>query len=170
MSHQSGPGETLIEEGIVTGLIPARGNQPAQATVRLETGEHCERCAANFLCRPADGDRRMMDVLDPIGVRVGDRVQVEVPGGALLKASILVYGLPLLLLLAGVILGMLIWPEGRPMRDLWSFLLGVGLAAAALPWIRHMVRRTESGGGRILPARIVGVCTGRPPPDHQALV
>ncbi len=154
-------GETLIEEGIVTALIPARVNQPAQATVRLETGEHCERCAANVLCRPTDGDRRMMDVLDPIGVAVGDRVQVAVPGGAVLKASLLVYGLPLLLLLAGVVIGMFIWPEGRPMRDLWSFLLGVGLAAAALPWVRHVVRRAESGGGRILPARIVGVCGER---------
>ena len=151
-------GETLIEEGIVTALIPASGGKPSQATVRLEIGEHCGQCAANVLCRPADGDRRMMDVLDPIGVAVGDRVQVAVPGGAVLKASLLVYGLPLLLLLAGVGIGMFIWPEGRPMRDLWSFLLGIGLAAAALPFVRHAVRRAESGGGRILPARIVGVC------------
>ncbi len=147
-------GETLLEEGVVLAVLPARGDQPAQATVRLLAGDHCEGCAARVLCRPTEGDRRVMDVLDPLGVTVGDRVQVAVPGGAVLKASFLVYGVPLLLLLAGVGLGTLVVPAGAPLRDLWSFLIGAGLAAAAVPWVKRTVQRIESGGGRILPARI----------------
>lgn len=147
-------GETLLEEGVVLAVIPARGDQPAQATVRLSAGDHCEGCPASALCRPDAGDRRVMDVLDPLGVAVGDRVQVAVPGGAILKASFLIYGLPLLLLLAGVGLGTLVFSATQPLRDLWSFLMGAALAAAAVPWVRRTVRRCEAGGGRVLPARI----------------
>lgn len=150
----TGTGETLLEEGVVLAVTPADGDRPAQATVRLEAGDHCEGCPASVMCRPSDGERRVMDVLDPIGVAVGDRVRVAVPGGAVLKASFLVYGLPLLLLLAGVGLGTLILPSEQPLRDLWSFLMGVALAAAAIPWVMRTVRRIESGGGHILPARI----------------
>ena len=152
--QQSGHGETLLEEGIVLSVIPASGDRPAQATVRLMAGDHCEGCPANVLCKPADNDRRLMDVLDPVGVAVGDHVQVAVPGGAVLKASFLVYGLPLVLLLAGVGLGTLLWPATERLRDLYSFLLGVTLAAAAIPWVKRTVQRIETGGGSILPARI----------------
>jgi sigma-E factor negative regulatory protein RseC len=149
-------GETLVEKGVVVAVIPAAAGHPAQATVRLEASDHCEGCPASCLCRPTSDDRRLMDVLDPIGVAIGDQVTVAVPGGAILKASFLVYGLPLLLLLAGVGLGTRIWPASEPLRDLWSFLVGVGLAAAAVPWVKRTVQRLEAGGGAILPARIEG--------------
>ncbi len=147
-------GEVLIETGVVLAVLPPLGGRPAQATVRLLASDQCEGCPASCVCRPAGGDRRLMDVLDPIGVTVGDRVQVAVPGGAVLRASFLVYGLPLLLLLLGVGLGTRIWPATEPMRDLWSFLVGVGLAAAAVPWVRQTVQRLERGGGQVLAARI----------------
>ena len=153
-SPPTGAGEILLEEGVVLAVTPAIGDRPAQATVRLEAGDHCEGCPASAMCRPSDGDRRLMDAVDPIGVAVGDRVRVAVPGGAVLKASFLVYGLPLLLLLAGVGLGTLVLPAEQPLRDLWSFLMGVALAVAAVPWVMRTVRRIESGGGSILPARI----------------
>jgi positive regulator of sigma E activity len=89
-------------------------------------------------------------------VAVGDRVRVAVPGGAVLKASFLVYGLPLLLLLAGVWFGSLIWPAEVALRDLWSFLLGAALAAAAVPLVRQIVQQTEVAGGPMLAARIEG--------------
>jgi positive regulator of sigma E activity len=147
-------GETLLEEGVVLAVTPPVGDRPAQARVRLLAGDHCEGCPAGAFCRPTGDERRLMDVLDPVGVKVGDHVQVAVPGGAILKASFLIYGLPLLLLLVGVGLGTLIWPAGEHLRDLWSFLLGAALAGAAVPWVRRLVERAESAGGRLLPARI----------------
>lgn len=147
-------GETLLEEGVVLAVTPALGDRPAEARVRLLAGDHCEGCPAGAFCRPSGDERRFMDVLDPVGVAVGDHVQVAVPGGAVLKASFLIYGLPLLLLLAGVGLGTLIWPATDRFRDLWSSLAGIALAGAAVPLVRHLVRRAETGGGRILPARI----------------
>jgi len=147
-------GETLLEEGIVVAVTPAAADRPARAQVRLLAGDHCEGCPAAVMCRPAGGDRRLMDVSDPLGVAVGDRVEVAVPGGQVLKASLLVYGLPLLLLLLGVWLGTEFFPPTDPLRDLWSFLVGAGLAAAAVPLVRATLRRTEAEGGPLLAARI----------------
>jgi len=147
-------GETLCEEGVVLAVKPATGADPGLATVRLMPGNHCEGCPANSVCKPGGDDRRLMDVHDPLGVAVGDRVRVAVSGNSVLTASFLVYGLPLLLLLAGVGLGTLIWSPGNPLRDLWSFLLGAALAGFALLFVRRTVCRAEAAGGQILAARV----------------
>jgi sigma-E factor negative regulatory protein RseC len=157
MSHIVVPearGEILEEEGLVLAVEPAHDDAPAIARVRLLAGDHCEGCPAKSMCRPEAGDRRIMEVADPVGVVVGDRVRVSVPGGAVLKASFLVYGLPLLLLLLGVWLGTVIWAPEVALRDLWSFLLGAALAAAAVPLVRRTVQQTEAAGGPLLAAQI----------------
>jgi len=151
----TGPrGETLLEEGVVLALMPGTGTEPARVRVRLLAGDHCEGCPASSMCKPDSDERRILEVCDTVGVGVGDRVRVAVPGGAVLRASFLVYGLPLIMLLAGVALGTKIWPAENAMRDLWSFLLGVGLAGAAVFVVSRMVRQAESGGGQILEPRI----------------
>ena len=149
-------GETLLEEGLVLSVTPAAGDRPAHAKVRLLAGDHCEGCPASVICKPESGDKRLIDVVDPVGVEVGERVRVMVPGGAVLKASFLVYGLPLLLMLVGVWLGTRIWPAENGMRDLWSFLLGAGLAAGAFPLVRAMMKRAEVEGGQMLEPKIDG--------------
>lgn len=146
--------ETLLEEGVVLGLETEANRVRAQ--VRLLAGDHCEGCPASGICKPDSDDRRILEVLDPVGVAVGDRVKVAVPGGAVLQASFLVYGLPLILLLIGVAAGMRIWPADEPMRDLWSFLLGAGLAALAVP-VAALVARRRQAGGSLLEPRIAGV-------------
>ncbi|HOX24493.1 MAG TPA: SoxR reducing system RseC family protein [Candidatus Krumholzibacteria bacterium] len=150
-------GEVLLEEGVVLALIPAAGGRPARVRVRLEAGEHCEGCSAHSLCKPDSGDRRLLDAIDQVGVTVGDRVRVAVPGGAVLRVSLLVYGLPLLLLLVGAAAGARFFAAGDPLRDLWSFLLGIALAGAALPLVRRAADRTEAAGGQVLEARVEGI-------------
>jgi positive regulator of sigma E activity len=150
-------GETLLEEGVVLAVMPAEGAAPARARVRLVAGDHCEGCPACAICKPDTGDRRLMDVTDPLGVAVGDHVRVAVPGGAVLKASFLVYGVPLLMLLLGVWLGSLVWPEGGGLTDLWSFLMGAALAGAAMPLVSRTVRRAEKDGQSVLTPSIAGV-------------
>jgi len=143
--------EILLEEGVVLELVPTEAQAPARARVRLVAGEHCEGCPASGICRPDSDDRRVLDVVDPLGVTVGERVKVAVPGGAVLQASFLVYGLPLLLLVAGVVAGLSIWPAENPMRDLWSFLLGAGLAGLAVPVAARFARGGGAGGSLLEP-------------------
>lgn len=145
--------EVLLEEGVVLRRDEAAAGEPARVRVRLVAGDHCEGCPASALCKPGEGDRRVLDVIDTIGVECGDRVRVAVPGGAVLRASFLIYGLPLILLVAGVLLGQKLWP-GHALGDLWSFLLGTVLAGLAVPLVARMARDTEASGGALLEPRI----------------
>ena len=146
--------EVLFEEGVVLAALESEEGRPARVRVRLLAGDHCEGCPASGMCRPQHDDQRVLEVVDAVGVEVGDRVRVAVPGGAVLRASFLIYGLPLLLLLAGVALGHLIWPATDATRELWSFVLGAGLAAAAVPVVARLARDTEAAGGALLEPRV----------------
>ena len=155
------PAEQLRETGIVIAALPAEGDQPARARVRLEVGDHCEHCAAKILCKPEDGDRRVLECIDEIGVSAGQRVQVMVPGGEVLKASALVWGMPLLLLVAGISIGWLLLPQSFPGKELWCFLLGAGLALGSLFVLRISQQRRGDASSlhadSLLKPQIVGV-------------
>ncbi len=110
-------------------------------------GIECEGCGASGLCHAAADDRREIEADDLLGCAAGDRVRIEVPGGQVLRMSFLIYGLPLLLLLAGVGLGAVLIPAG-PWRDPGSFLLAVGLAAAAFPVVRSDRQASRRGWAR----------------------
>ena len=146
--------EMLLEEGLVLGVQRDAGGSSV-ARVRLLAGEHCEGCPANAVCRPGGDEARVLEVRDPLRARPGDRVRVRVLGSAVLRASILVYGLPLLLVLAGVGLGAKLWSPGTARGDLLGFALGVGLAAAAAPAVAWWARRTDRG--RALDPEIVEI-------------
>lgn len=115
--------ETIIENGIVI----SAGD--GQAKIKLiETGA-CEECSAKIFCKPSEKkDSKILEVNDPFGVRIGEEVQIEISGGEVLKASALLYGIPLILILLGVMLGAVIF-KGTSLPELFSFLFGIGLTA-----------------------------------------
>jgi sigma-E factor negative regulatory protein RseC len=99
-------GEIFRQEGIV---LREDGDT---AEVRLVSSDHCETCGAKELCRTgSDDDARSLTVATLPGLLPGDRVQIEVSGGSLLLASGLLYGVPLLLLVAGILAGSLLAGE-----------------------------------------------------------
>jgi sigma-E factor negative regulatory protein RseC len=110
--------EDYLEDGIVIGLEGGR------AIVMLTQDDHCEQCAVHDHCKPAGTGGRSLLAADPIGVRPGDKVQVVVRGRNILLASILLYGIPLVLLLVGIFAGMALFKDNI---ELYSSLLGIGL-------------------------------------------
>jgi sigma-E factor negative regulatory protein RseC len=145
-------GEQLHEEGVVVGV---EDGIQRRARVMMMAGEACASCAANVICKPEDAERRTLDVADPIGVQTGDRVLITVTGGAVLKASFLLYGLPLVMLVIGVAGGMWLLPSDMSAREPLSFALGLGLVALSL-WAVHLRERARRAAGReVLPATIL---------------
>lgn len=115
--------EILEEHGVV--LETSAG----LAVVRIERAADCEECSAKLFCQTTPASERVLTIRDDVGVAVGDAVEIHVRGSSVLRASLLLYGVPLVLLLAGVVAGMRLWaPPGLP-REAWSALVGVVLAA-----------------------------------------
>ncbi len=110
--------EELVEEGIV---IRSSGGY---AEVALTDVSRCENCSSKLFCGVNhNGDESILRVEDSIGLKPGDEVQISVAGKTILIFGMLFYGIPLLILLAGIFAGMIFFPPGN--KEGLSFLSGI---------------------------------------------
>jgi positive regulator of sigma E activity len=117
-------GEDMYEDGIVTAT--GSGN----ATVTVMKSDNCGECRAKIICGIGEGtNENSVEVTDPFGVRIGDSVRIVIRGESLFAASGLLYGIPLLLFIAGMLFGFYVYEPGGLPRELWAFGLGTGLTA-----------------------------------------
>lgn len=115
-------GEDIYEEGIVVRSADGR------ATIAVTGSDACHECGAKMFCSASGGDENTVEVRDPFGAQSGDLVRFVIRGEAMFRVAALLYGIPLLLILGGVLIGMYVFDPGIMPRELWSFILGVGLA------------------------------------------
>lgn len=112
--------EKLIEEGIV------KESKGGIATIVISDSENCKECTSKLYCKPGNSNERSLTVKDPFGVNTGDKVKVSINGSQILRVSFLIYGMPLILILAGLFLGMQVFQINK---ELFSTLLAVGLVS-----------------------------------------
>ena len=113
--------EELFEEGIV---LKSSGGI---AEIALKENDSCEECSAKIFCSPQKNKLRKLEVSDPFGTLPGDEVRISVRGKEVLKASLLLYGVPLFLILTGIFLGMNLFKNYK-YAELYSFLGGISLS------------------------------------------
>jgi len=105
----------MEEEGIV---VEARG---PTARVQIDKKSACESCSAAYICHPKEHD--YVDAVNPIGAAEGQKVKIVVRPELYLKASILLYGLPILVFLGVAVIGKVLALRlaGELYSDLWAF-------------------------------------------------
>jgi sigma-E factor negative regulatory protein RseC len=98
-----------IEPGVVTKI----GRMGAQTVwVRTEPCGACESCSSREMCgTKTETQKREVEVDDPIGAMVGDRIQISISTASLIKATFLLYLFPVLCMLAGGIAGNAVAPR-----------------------------------------------------------
>lgn len=107
------------------------------ATVMISREPMCGNCG---LCTPATGKRHLVRAVDRVGARRGQRVMLEFPASAFLRASALAFGLPLAGLLTGMAVGQrMVGPPGAALAG----MAGLGLAYGLLHWIDRVPRFRE---------------------------
>jgi len=111
----------MREQGTVIGV------DGSTARVRMDAGPKCDSCCA---CA-AVGGAHELDVTTPEPLEVGARVLVEVHAPNATLSALLVFGLPLLGLVAGVVAGRRWRPFGLG-GDADGLALGFGLLVALL--------------------------------------
>jgi positive regulator of sigma E activity len=135
-----------------TGKIVNTKNDRAEVEVAAK-GE-CEHCTAAGICNWTGTSLRKVLAVNKVGAAVGDVVELESIEGTGAKSNLLVFGIPVLLMFAGVLVGGLVMH-----KDTWSGILaGVGLVLGfgIVKAIDVSVNRT----GRSLPV-IVGMAEVR---------
>ena len=107
------------EEGIVIDIVPEG------ALGRVRKTDACHGCPSAGLCHMGGSGERQVLARNPFGARKGEKVEIEIRDGLLLKASFIIYMLPLFGLLMGAFLGRwIIHVFGLPFNEDTGAVLG----------------------------------------------
>jgi positive regulator of sigma E activity len=105
-----------------TGKVVSTKNGRAEVEVAAK-GE-CEHCSAHGICNWTGTSLRKVLAVNKAGAAAGDIVELETAEGSGAKTNLLVFGIPVVVMFAGVLIGGLVLR-----KDTWSGILaGVGLA------------------------------------------
>ena len=123
-------------------VLSVRG---ARAEVEVAVRAECKDCGAHSMCNWTGTTTRKVLAVNKAGATVGSLVTLEMPEAGGMKSNLLVFGIPVLTMLAGVLVGGLV-----VRKDLWSGILaGVGLAVGI--GIVKVIDISVSRSGRALP-------------------
>ncbi|HHD12180.1 MAG TPA: hypothetical protein ENK42_07040 [Deltaproteobacteria bacterium] len=122
-------------------VIEVRGDT---VLIRTEKKSACESCASREVCHSVSEKDVVLEALNPIGAKKGDRVVFTVHATTLVKAGLLVYLFPLAGFIAGVVAGQLLG-DALPAidKDLLSALLGFGLMGVVFVVVNLYSRKKE---------------------------
>lgn len=129
----------MQEKGVI---IESAGGR---AQVRIERTESCEGCHG---CLYQDSGHFMVaDVVDRVGAAPGDLVRIETEAPSPVSASLLIFGVPLVMLFAGYAAGAALAPVvGAPQASQGIGIAGAALLFAASFGVLSLVSRRRAAG------------------------
>lgn len=122
------------------------GIEGDDAVVAIQRQSACGGCSAKSGCGTSvvaslfPGRQQTLHLHNSQHAQVGDRILVGLPESALQRASLLLYGVPLVLLLAGAVVGQS-WGGTEPL----AILGGLSGVALGLLVARHLTRHAGNG-------------------------
>lgn len=118
------------------------------AVVKTKRSAMCDGCGCGGFCRALGGGSDMeVAARNEAGAKVGDAVRVTVPPKTFLKASFLVYMVPVAALIVGALLGSTLGPSLSPgvSSDLFAVVFGLTLFCLSFALLRVWARGTKGG-------------------------
>ncbi len=116
---------------ISIGVVESTNGEKAMVGLTRHTA--CGECGACQMGK--ENLNRRVEALNPLGAKVGDRVTMEMEDQKVLKAAFIVYIIPLIVLIVGMILTnlALVYFQISDMVELYGFLVGlVGMGISFL--------------------------------------
>ncbi len=126
--------EEWVENGIVTEVNNGLAN------VTVTESDFCEECSAKIFCH-TDSNARNVTAKDPYGVKAGDKVRISIKGRSVVAVSFLLYGLPLVLLITGIFVGMNYFKDNSEVLSSAAGIAFVGIYFFAIHFISNLNRR-----------------------------
>jgi sigma-E factor negative regulatory protein RseC len=127
----------IEEEGIV---VEVTGDS---AKVSITAKSACEKCSASAVCHP--GEQEYMEAANPLGARKGQKVKVALAPQVYLKASIILYGIPMTVFVVAAIFGKNLGQRygTEANSDLWAFITGSACMMISFFFIRMYNKKIE---------------------------
>ncbi len=131
----------MIEE---EGIVAEVDGDLAKVAVLKKSA--CDQCAASGICHP--GDQEYLEASNPLGAKKGQKVKVVVAPQVYLKASIILYGIPMVALVGGAIIAKNLAEKFgyAASSDLWAFITGMLCMLVSFLFLRRYNRKVEKTG------------------------
>jgi sigma-E factor negative regulatory protein RseC len=119
-----------------TGVVKAVQGRMALVVTRLEP--ECESCKAKDACTSLGGGGANAEVRarNTVGAEPGDVVTIGIRGSSVLKASFLVYMLPILAMVGGIVLGHLLSRLTLVDKNVLVGVFGLLAFSGAFVWLK----------------------------------
>ena len=129
----------MIEE---EGIVMETHDDIAKVAVLAKSA--CEKCASAEVCHPK-GEESYMEASNPLGAKKGQKVKVVLAPQMYLKASIILYGIPMTVFIAAAIIAknVAIKAGAEANSDLWAFLAGAAALLVSFFFIRGYNKKVE---------------------------
>jgi len=113
------------------------------AKVSILAKSACEKCSASEVCHPRE--QEYMEASNPLGAKKGQKVKVVLAPQIYLKASIILYGVPMTVFVAAAILGKNLGLRygTEANSDLWAFIAGTVSMVVSFLFIRMYNKKVE---------------------------
>ena len=153
-----------LEEGII--IKQGTKGQHQTAWVKIVRSGACESCSSRDSCKVNGGQGEEVEVANDINARIGDRIQIMMATGSLLKATFLLYLFPILCMILGGLIGH--WISQKMMISGSVLSVIVSAAALVLSMIIIRIKGRRMGEQKAYQPRILRVI-GREPAIPQNL-
>lgn len=127
----------------------------ALAMIRAQRTSSCDSCASKKACAGGSAFDMLLEADNSVGAKAGDRVVFTAAGGSVLKAGVVLYLVPVLFFIGGIVLGQAVGKAVFPgqNQDLVSGVFGVAFLALAFFGIKlygKILEKNRSYRPRIL--------------------
>jgi len=128
----------IEEEGIVM------ETHDGMAKVAVLAKSACEKCASSGVCHP-QGEDSYMEATNPLGAKKGQKVKVVLAPQLYLKASMIIYGIPMAVFIAAAIIAknLAVTYGSEATSDLWAFCAGMACLVISFFFIRSYNKKVE---------------------------
>lgn len=119
--------------------------------IKAQRSTACDGCSSKKSCHSGGGSDTdtFIEAENPIGAKVGDRVVFSIGAASVIKAGLLIYLVPILSFIAGVVLGQIaaknVFPGQNP--DLVAGLLGLAFLILAFIGLKLYNKYLEKNKG-----------------------
>lgn len=116
--------------------------------IKASRSSSCDSCGSKRSCHGGDGEDVLIEADNFIGAHAGDHVVFSVSASSVIKAGVLIYLVPILSFIAGVVIGQVIGGRFLPgyNADLVAGGLGAIFLAIAFIGLKLYNRSIERGG------------------------
>ena len=151
------------EEGIVIKL------GDTTAWVKTTRSSACNHCASRESCQTGKQGKEMeVEVTNPVGAKIGDRIVLYFETSSLLKAAFLLYVFPVLCMMAGAALGQWLSPRYQINPSLGS--AAFGFLSLVLSFVLVKMRSDRLARRDNYKPRIIRILGQIPPHEKGGLI